>query len=163
MSNNNTVVKNTILRALVRRFPGLVTRETAHSLLRNDVISQEAAADIISVTETTDPEHANQKNNGSIIPADSISDFKLDAALEILKIDDRTTYDEFLRVDSDRNALVAKIVGNYNNDVNLIIGVLKTAPGTDIKAIDEILQSPIVADKAGFGFSTRQNVPINRV
>ena len=120
----------------------------------------EAANEAIAVVETVDEQSVVDKatkHNGSVIPASSVSDFKLASALEIMKYEERDTYDEFLRVDADRQALVARVESKYLNDVNLVIGVLKTTPGVDMKEMDDILSTPIVADKAGFGFSTRVN------
>lgn len=147
---NDTTTSN-VLRRLFRTFPKVFTRESLNSLIRNHNLSMEAlndAAAVLAESEANPTVEISPLAEANV-KSQSVSDFKLASALEIAKDDDRLIYDEFLQVDAQRNALVAKIAARYQDDVNAILNVAKTADGTDAREIDNLIHSDIVMNAIG--------------
>lgn len=142
------VAQNNIIRNFARTFPGSLSKESVTALVSNESISLHAAADLSSIVATK--EDGVDVNPLSLdgAKARSVADFKLESALEIVKLDDRTLYDEFLKIGEKYKDIVNTIASRYGDDVHVVLGVIKSTPGVDPKEIDEILSTPMVAEKA---------------
>ena len=146
--NINPLAQSNIIRRFVRTFPGLFSKEAVTALVGNNSVSLEAASDIATIMATAEDGVIINPLDAAGAKVRSVQDFKLASALEISKLDDRNLYDEFLKVDEQRSKIVSTIASRYGDDVHTVLGIIKGSPGVKPKEIDDILSTPIFAEKA---------------
>lgn len=144
------VTKDRALRRLIKTYPKLLSKESLDTIIGNRMLSMEGINEAYLVVDT------NENKEVTIDPvveqgikSRSVSDFKLQTALDVAKDDDRNLYDEFLRVDQQRSELISKIAGRYQSDVNSLIGSIKSVPGVNSREIDNLVKTDIVATAYG--------------
>lgn len=144
----NQLAQNNIIQRFARTFPGFLSKESVSNLVSSESVSLHTAADLTSIIASAEDGVTINPLDEAGAKARSVTDFKLQSALEIVKLDDRTLYDEFLKVDEQRQKIVNTIASRYSDDVHAVLGIIKNTGGVSPKEIDEILSTPMVAEKS---------------
>lgn len=125
--------RSAMFAVLARKIPFLFNANAVKTLAAKNELSIEDASEALNSVD--------QKMDDRIIDAHAkmvrqqfYGAVKFEAMLAAAKEDERLLYDEFLRVDNDRDKIIAQINERFNGDFNALLNVVKTsAPAEDVQ------------------------------
>lgn len=146
---------------LSKQFPGIAfNKEAVESLVTNDKISYEAAANLVADIDTAASHGVQSRSSESdVSPVDVDSkleemvgkkavdhwfkDVKLGAMLEAIKKDDTLLYTEFVNNDKARERIMSEIVKKEEGNFNTLLNEIKTTTGTDKTLFDKLIGTSV--------------------
>ena len=128
---------------LAKTVPGLLKKESINKLVADNKLSFESANEAIHAIESngdsTAAGAAEQKQVLEKLALNSfLADTKFKAELIAVQEDDRFLYEEFQRVDNERDKIIAKIAEKQEATISIMLQHLSTIPGSDIELIKSL-------------------------
>jgi hypothetical protein len=140
MNNSN------IIAFLAKEIPGLLSKESINDLVSKNDISYDAAMESLNFITA---DFGKEAKDGGVKTDDDLlakhakfgflSSAKFKAELESSRQDERLLFEEFIRVDAARDALIAKISERQEALINNVLHHLKTVSGVDQGIVDDML------------------------
>ena len=75
--------------------------------------------------------------------AHHFANIKFEALLQKIQEDDTLQYDEFVKLDNERNKIVADIINKHEADLNIMLNQIKTTGGVNADAVDALIQTKL--------------------
>ena len=148
--------KSKVLSYIAKKLPGLMSREAVETLVASNELSWESANAIITnidmqaraVESEGAVKHVDIANSSKMdiakdATAHHFANIKFEALLQKIQEDDTLQYDEFVKLDNERNKIVADIINKHEADLNIMLNQIKTTGGINADAVDALIQTKL--------------------
>jgi hypothetical protein len=150
---------------IASKMPGVISKESVGSLVQDNKITYDAAANIVAsldasgVSGATSTESTTAGFDISSSDVDKMvgvkatehffKDMKFQAMLDAIKKDDTMLYTEFVNLDKARERIAAQIVAKEENNFNMLLNEMKTTTGTNKDILDKLISTNLDVTEYG--------------
>lgn len=133
---------SSILKLITTRIPALFSKESISAITAKNEMSFEDANEALAVLAKDN----NVDTQSKMQKLGYYGNVKLDAMLEACKDDERLIYEEFVKLDEKRDAILAKIVSKFDDQIGILLESIKETSGANASEIDTFIKTKVSFD-----------------